>query len=80
MPGKPDPLPQLENGPKIELETASWPVMSGLTRPSIVGPCELYGSSASDCQQTAPTASAEGDVAGIEMLPAGTAYCSDDPF
>src|SRR4029078_5866441 len=48
--------------------------MSGLTRPSTVGPCELYGSSERDCQQSAPTANDAGDDAGEPMLPAGTKY------
>ena len=50
--------------------------MSGLTRPSIVGPCELYGSSCLDCQHKAPTAKAAGDDAGAAMLPAATWYSS----
>ena len=62
---------QWENGPYVMLETLSWPTMSGFMRPSMVGPCELYGSSCLDCQQSAPTASAAGEDAGAAMLPGG---------
>ena len=43
------------------METLSGARRSGLNRPSIVGPCELYGSSAPFCQQSAPTARVAGD-------------------
>src|SRR3954451_22230625 len=57
-------------------ETASCPAMSGLTRPSSVGPCEEYGSSESGCQQIAPAVNAAVDAAGAVMLPAATEYCA----
>jgi hypothetical protein len=46
--------------------------MSGFTRPSIVGPCELYGAKELFCQQIAPAANACGDAACSRMLPALT--------
>ncbi len=63
---------QDENPPYVAPDTLSCPTMSGFMRPSIVGPCELYGSSERDCQHSAPTANAAGDDAGVAMLPAAT--------
>ena len=52
---------------------------SGLTRPSIVGPWELYGSSQRSpvFQQTAPTVIAAGEDAGSSRLPSGWRYSSN---
>ena len=61
-----------EKPPYVAPDTLSWPTMSGFTRPSMVGPCELYGSSARDCQHSAPTARVAGEEAGAAMLPAAT--------
>jgi hypothetical protein len=48
--------------------------MSGLIRPSIVGPCELYGSKALVEKQIAPAATVLGEDAGSVRLPAVTTY------
>ena len=52
--------------------------MSGFVRPSIVGPCELYGLSELFCQQMAPAANVLGEDAGSVRLPAATG-CEIDP-
>src|SRR5262249_22064624 len=55
--------------PRFEL-TSSNPVTSGLTRESMVGPCELNGSRLlAFCTSAAPTASAYGELAGSVTLP-----------
>src|SRR6266508_6576261 len=74
VPEKPE-IAQPKKLPYVAVETASGPTMSGFTRPSIVGPSELYSSSAEFCQQIAPTAIALGDDAGSTMLPDATRYC-----
>ena len=60
--------------------TAEGATRSGFTRPSIVGPTELYGSRTSSTQETAPTASALGEVAGSATLPAAFSYSSASPI
>ena len=67
MPENP-PDPQPPESPYTVPETLSGAVRSGFRRPSIVGPRELYASTAPFCQQVAPTASAAGDVAGSVTL------------
>src|SRR5262245_45866832 len=70
VPKKPELGTQPVDPPNVALLTPSGPAMSGLIRPSIVGPRELKLSSALFCQQTAPTANASGAVAGSHTLPA----------
>jgi hypothetical protein len=56
----------------VNEETESGPARSGFTRPSIVGPLELYVSSPSFCQQTAPTVNAADAEPGSVTLPSAT--------
>ena len=54
----------------------SWPAMSGFDASVDGRPLRaVKNSGCLDCQQSAPTASAAGDVAGSPMLPAAAWYC-----
>jgi hypothetical protein len=50
--------------------------MSGFVAPARFGPWELYDCKTPFCQQTAPTASTAGEVAGSIRLPDETTYSS----
>ena len=70
------PEPRHPPAPSTGDDVASGPAMSGLIRPSTVGPSELYDSKASVEKQIAPTAITFGELAGSVTLPAATSYAS----
>ncbi len=71
--------PQPEKGPNVNDETESGPIRSGFTRPSMVGPWELYRSRSLPRQHAAPTVRAEADVPGSVTLPSATWYSRSGP-
>ena len=71
-----DAMKRVATQPKVAVDTSLGPRMSGLIRPSIVGPRELYESTRPVCQQAAPTVMTEETVAGSTTLPLATGWSS----
>src|SRR3982751_5582427 len=76
VPGKPTDREQPAAPPYVAVDTSLGPRMSGLIRPSIVGPRELYESTRPVCQQAAPTVMTDETVAGSTTLPLATGWSS----